>query len=420
MKKLLILALMCLFISGSALADNFVKVRDGKFYRNDKQYTFYGTNMWYASMLGSEGRGGDRKRLIEELDYLKSIGVDNLRILAGSDGVEGVPHKVEPTLQTAPGVYNDTILAGLDFVLAEMGKRDMVAVIYLNNSWEWSGGYGYYLEQAGYGKAPDPADDYMTYVHHVANFAKSEKAQQLFLDHVKFMVSRTNRYTGKAYKDDPAIMSWQVCNEPRAFAKNSLPGFKKWMAQTTALIRSIDPNHLISLGSEGVYGCEVSAEAFKDVCSDVNVDYCNIHIWPANWGWASKKFPEQYVYNSFEKTDEYIGWHLDICRNLKKPLVIEEFGFPRDFGRYNVESPVTARDRYYEYMFSLVKKSIDNGDIIQGCNFWAWGGLVHPQHEWWQPGDVFIGDPAQEPQGLYAVFATDKSTIEIIKKYARD
>lgn len=47
--------------------------------------------------------------------------------------------KVEPTLQEAPGVYNDTILAGLDYLLMEMGKRKMVAVLYLNNSWEWSG-----------------------------------------------------------------------------------------------------------------------------------------------------------------------------------------------------------------------------------------------------------------------------------------
>ena len=70
-------------------------------------------------------------------------------------------------------------------------------------------------------------------------------------------------------------------------------------------------------------------------------------------------------------------------------------------------------------MFSLVQKSIKEGDIICGCNFWAWGGLVHPQLEWWQKGDVFVGDPAQEPQGLYSVFASDKSTIEIIKKYAK-
>lgn len=107
-----------------------------------------------CAILGSEGTGGDRKRLTAELDSLCSIGVNNLRVLVGSDGRRGVPAKVEPTLQVEPGVYNDTIFAGLDYLLAEMGKRDMVAVLYLNNSWEWSGGYGQYLEWAGHGKAP--------------------------------------------------------------------------------------------------------------------------------------------------------------------------------------------------------------------------------------------------------------------------
>ena len=45
----------------------------------------------------------------------------------------------------------------MDYLLFEMKKRDMNAVLYLNNSWEWSGGYGQYLEWAGFGKAPVPA-----------------------------------------------------------------------------------------------------------------------------------------------------------------------------------------------------------------------------------------------------------------------
>ena len=45
---------------------------------------------------------------------MKSIGIDNLRILVGSDGKRGVTDKGEPTLQIAPGVYNDTIFDGLD------------------------------------------------------------------------------------------------------------------------------------------------------------------------------------------------------------------------------------------------------------------------------------------------------------------
>jgi len=31
------------------------------------------------------------------------------------------------------------------------------------------------------------------------------------------------------------------------------------------------------------------------------------------------------------------------------------------------------------------------------------------------PGDDYMCDPPQEPQGLYSVFSTDKSTINVIK-----
>ena len=127
---------------------DFVRVENGHFVKNGQPYYYVGTNFWYGAILGSEGQGGDRERLGKELDLMKEMGIDNLRILVGSDGERGVKTKVEPTLQEAPGVYNDTILAGLDYLLQELGKRDMVAVLYLNNSWEWSGGYGFYLEHA--------------------------------------------------------------------------------------------------------------------------------------------------------------------------------------------------------------------------------------------------------------------------------
>ena len=48
--------------------------------------------------------------------------------------------------QPEPGVYNDEVLAGLDYLMMELGKRDMTAVLYFNNAWEWSGGYTQYVE----------------------------------------------------------------------------------------------------------------------------------------------------------------------------------------------------------------------------------------------------------------------------------
>lgn len=394
----------------------FVQVKDGHFVRDGIPYYYVGTNFWYGAILGSAGQGGNRARLCKELDRMRAMGIDNLRILVGSDGQRGIKTKVEPTLQEAPGVYNDTILAGLDYLLMEMGKRRMVAVLYLNNSWEWSGGYGYYLEQAGEGKAPRPDEDgYPAFMKFVARYATCEKAHQLFYDYVRFILSRTNRYTGLKYTDDPAIMSWQIGNEPRAFSTEALPAFEKWLAEASALIRSLDANHLVSIGSEGSWGCENDYGVYERICADKNIDYCNIHLWPYNWGWARADHLVEDLAVSCRNTKDYIDRHLAICARLSKPLVMEEFGYPRDGFSFSLSSTTEGRDGYYKYVFSLVGDNAEKGGYFAGCNFWGWGGFAKPRHEQWEVGDDYTGDPAQEAQGLNSVFVTDTTTLQVVK-----
>ena len=411
---------MAMAACGLSAQTGFVKVKDGHFVRHGQPYYYVGTNFWYGAILGSEGQGGDRKRLCRELDKMKSLGIDNLRILVGSDGKRGVKTKVEPTLQEAPGVYNDTILAGLDYLLRQMEKRNMVAVLYLNNSWEWSGGYGYYLEQAGMGKAPRPNEDgYPAFMNFVAKYASCEKAHQLFYDYVRFIIGRTNRYTHRRYVDDPAIMSWQIGNEPRAFSKEALPAFEHWLAEASSLIRSLDSNHLISIGSEGSWGCENDIACYERICADKNVDYCNIHLWPYNWSWARQDHLVEDLGVSCQNTKEYIDQHLDVCARIKKPLVMEEFGYPRDGFSFTPGSSTVGRDGYYQYVFGLVADNAEKGGYFAGCNFWGWGGFAQPMHEQWQVGDDYTGDPAQEAQGLNSVFVKDASTLKVIRSQVK-
>lgn len=415
MRKIFCCLMMLAALSLSA-KKGFVQVKDGHFVRDGIPYYYVGTNFWYGAILGSEGQGGNRARLCKELDRMRAMGIDNLRILVGSDGQRGIKTKVEPTLQEAPGVYNDTILAGLDYLLMEMGKRRMVAVLYLNNSWEWSGGYGYYLEQAGEGKAPRPDEDgYPAFMKFVARYATCEKAHQLFYDYVRFILSRTNRYTGLKYTDDPAIMSWQIGNEPRAFSTEALPAFKKWLAEASALIRSLDANHLVSIGSEGSWGCENDYGVYERICADKNIDYCNIHLWPYNWGWARADHLVEDLAVSCRNTKDYIDRHLAICARLSKPLVMEEFGYPRDGFSFSLSSTTEGRDGYYKYVFSLVGDNAEKGGYFAGCNFWGWGGFAKPRHEQWEVGDDYTGDPAQEAQGLNSVFVTDTTTLQVVK-----
>ena len=48
----------------------FVTVKDGKFFRGNEEYRYVGANFWYGAILGSEGRGGNRERLLKELDLM--------------------------------------------------------------------------------------------------------------------------------------------------------------------------------------------------------------------------------------------------------------------------------------------------------------------------------------------------------------
>ena len=422
MKKQFLLLTVLLFLLGACAPKpaehSFIKVNaDGQFVRDGKPYYFVGANFWYGPILGSEGEGGNRERLHKELDFLKSIGINNLRVLVGADGENGIKTRVEPSLQVAPGVYNDTILAGLDYFMNELRERDMTAVLYLNNSWEWSGGYSVYLQWSGHGDAVVPAvDGWPAYMEYVKQFPQSDSAKALFANHVNYIVSRTNRYNQIKYVDDPTIMSWQIGNEPRAFSDENKEPFARWMADVAAQIKSLDPNHMVSSGSEGSWGCEMDMNLFEKIHADPNINYLNIHIWPYNWSWVKADSLKELLPCAKENTKKYIDDHMVIAQKYSKPIVLEEFGFPRDGFSFSKEAPTTARDEYYRYVFDLIRQDRESGGLFAGCNFWAWGGFAgqNPDHVFWEKGDDYTGDPAQEQQGLNSVFATD-STIEIIK-----
>ena len=398
----------------------FITTHGTRLVKNGNTYRYIGCNIWYASILGSTGTGGNRERLCHELDQLKELGLTNVRILAGPDAGSDLANPAKPYLQTAPGVLNDTILQGLDYTIAQLEKRGMDAVIYLNNAWDWSGGYGYYLKACGYGDSPNTNIDggYERYVDYCAEFSRDTTAQRLYYDYIRQIVSRRNTITGRLYKDEPAIMSWQLCNEPRPFAKDNKEGFARWIAHAAALIKSIDPNHLVSTGSEGTVGCEADAALCEQIHADPNIDYLTIHIWPVNWGWAPRSNPDSGIENACRRSSHYIATHVDMAQRIGKPLVIEEFGYARQGNKAGIDIPTDRRDRYYRHIFEEVKRNIAEGGPIAGCNFWGWSGSGRPSDLVWQAGDDYLCDPPHEPQGWYSVFDCDTSTINIIKAYS--
>ena len=408
--KTIVLGLSALMLAACSGRSGFVTVKNGQFYRDGKPYSYIGTNFWYGPILASDGRGGDIARLQMELDALKELGIGNLRVLVGADGADGVFSRVEPTLQTAPGVYNDTLLVGLDRFLVELGKRDMQAVLYVNNSWEWSGGYGQYMEWATGEKALIPlVDGYWPFMQQMRKFQTSKESQQLYFNHLRNIVGRVNSITGKPYKDDKAIFSWQLGNEPRCFSDDPeiRAGFIGWMTEAARIVKEIDPNHMVSTGNEGLMGCEQDPELLRQVNTIPGIDYMTIHIWPYNWNWVKPESLLEDMEGAIGKTKEYLDLHRALADELGIPVVCEEFGFPRDGFKADMSATTRARDVYYTYLFSQV------GELLDGANFWGWSGYAVPLHEQWESGDPYTGDPAQEAQGLNGVYITD-TTVDVI------
>ena len=187
----------------------------------------------------------------------------------------------------------------------------MKAVIYLTNAWEWSGGYGSYLQWSGHGVAPVPGiDGYREYVEHVKDFVLDPKASGMAIDHARYMASRTNTVTGRPYAESPAIMAWQVANEPRAFSREGKEALLEWIHAMAKAIKSVDPNHLVSTGSEGKYGCEIDLDLWTRIHALPEIDYAVIHLWPTNWGWASRDSVEAHLPEACRLSGEYIDEHL--------------------------------------------------------------------------------------------------------------
>lgn len=424
-KKILFTVFTELLISlSSAQSSTFITTRQHQFFLNNKPYYYISANYWYGGLIGVEK---DKKRGIErlrkELDFLSKNGVKSLRVLGGAEGsglISGV-QRIAPPLQPQKGIFDNDVIRGLDILLDELDKRNMKAVIYLSNNWEWSGGFQQYLIWNR--QVPDSQKTRkLTWDEQrdiVSKFYTCDECKEDYLKQVNFIISHINSISHKRYIEDPAIMAWELANEPRPMRPESNATYSKWISNVAAYIKSKDKNHLITTGHEGYIGTE-STELFEEVHADKNIDYLTIHIWPKNWSWFKDTSIQKDLTNIFSKTEAYITQHISVAEKLQKPLVIEEFGLPRNNQSFDITSSTDLRDSYYKKIFSILEHSAETNGVIGGAGFWAFGGTARPikNQVFWKHGDEYMGDPPMEEQGLNTVFDSDKSTWQIINHYA--
>lgn len=405
---------------------NFVRREGSRFIRNGETYRFVGANAWYLAWLGSDAAFGDRARLARELDRLQAMGVDNIRLLAGAEE-SPVRNSIKPGFETADGTLNVHLLEGLDLAMAELAERGMTAVLYFTNNWEWSGGMMSRLQwQTGsHVDMNDPGAPWPAFPDAGSAFYANDAAVARFHDYVRMLVTRRNSVTGIYYAEDPAIMAWQLANEPRPGVSPEvmaaiLPAYYDWIGGTASLIRSLDPNHMVSLGMEGTIATngdpEIVVRAHRDV------DYMTAHIWPLNWGWVDGKDLAGTWDAGRAKVVDYLDRHIELARRTGMPLTFEEFGFPRDGELYDEGTPAEYRQSYYQLIYDAAERSAATGGPVMGTNFWAWNGEAraqHADHRFVNGDRAYMGDPPHEPQGWYGLFDTDTEMIELVREHAR-
>ena len=396
------------------------------FERNGKPYRFLGTTMWYAALLATRGEAGDRARLTRELDQLQQLGVNNVRILASSEGSADVPYHVVPAMQPNPSEYARDMLEGLDFVLKELSRRGMLAILVLNNGQPWSGGMTQYVAWATHTRSPFSMldTDWDGYYRYLNNFFKLEEAQAMANAYARTLLGRRNSFTGVMYREDPTIMAWEIANMPRGPVIT--PEYQPWVRRMGQLIKSFDKHHLVALGSDGTGGLG----PFRTDFDIPEVDYTTVHVWPEKYGWyapqesgISRNGVPADTANAISRAKAFLTGKVQWSEQMRKPLVIEAFALSRDMASLDPSGATTQRDAFFRAMLDEADSYMNGGRGLSGISFWGWSGDGRPPSHTsdklgWQEGDPLTGDPPSDPQGQFSVYASDGSTCSLIREYA--
>ena len=178
------------------------------------------------------------------------------------------------------------------------------------------------------------------------------------------------------YKDDETILAWQLVNEAEvkpsgasgSCSVNAAQLLHDFAADVSGAIKSVDPNHLVSLGTIGGGQCGAQGAEYATVHAPATIDLCEYH----DYGSPTTPIPG----------DQWNGLQvrIDQCNALGKPLFVGEVGIrPQDVG-----GTLAARAQAYETKLAAQFNAGVVGELV-----WAWSALGSKTNDY----DVGPGDP---------------------------
>jgi len=240
---------------------NFITRQGDKLMEGDKEFRFIGANMPGLS-LPYDFTMKLPERLVlptpwEQADGFKTLDQMNLRVVR----IWNLPVR-DPKDKPAdgrmtwhyvqgPGQFNEESFKVLDSLFALANRYGIRVVFSLSDSAGYVGGLGSY---AGYRGKPAKA------------FFTDAQVKEDFKQTIRHVLTRRNTVSGVPYKDDKAIMCWELGNE---LWNEPYEVFAPWQSEMAAYVKSLDPNHLILDARANVIPKE----------PDPNVDIFNMHYY---------------------------------------------------------------------------------------------------------------------------------------------
>ncbi|MGH9875025.1 MAG: glycoside hydrolase 5 family protein [Pyrinomonadaceae bacterium] len=303
----------------STQPDTFVRARGSRFVVAGKPFRFVGANV--SVMYRDE----DRARMPETLRQASLAGIRVVRVWASG---EGGPNDIGPVgadaadwprthpFRWAPGDWNEEAFVHLDNVIAEAARNNLLVQLCLVNWWRDTGGVTQYLRWAGITDAADEKFPFGINPERAMLFYGNDETRRLYREHLEKLTTRRNTVTGVLYRDDPNIFGWELMNEAQAVTSRWAER-RAWIAEMSAYLKALDPNHMITPGE---WGFRTAAERREWLVDHLlpHIDYCDVHHYP---------LPDADVYvDSPTALREFINNRAAAAFSIKKPLVFGEFG----------------------------------------------------------------------------------------------